>query len=364
MSRTVSCVVWATILIGSGICSRPLYSKPNASDESRVLRGNATRRQIIGTLADKLEAKYVIPEVGARYARMLREKSVKGAYDEITDREAFAARLTKDLQAVAPDGHLRVRANSNRPSPRHRPEIQPTGERPADDKGMGGPGPQPLPAVQDAKWAAEGVAYIRFNEFPDDAETAASVDRFMKEHASAKALIIDARTCRGGGIEEMKVILPNLYAEETVLVAMDLSAALVAKEGPPPDETPTLRDVPGPTGVFRREHVVMPHPTEHRLFTAKVFYLTSKRTASAAEHMALALKRTHRALLVGDATAGANHFGDFEEIGGGYSAFIPVGRTIDPETGEDWEGDGIQPDVPVPPEEAIDAAMRLAQAER
>jgi C-terminal processing protease CtpA/Prc len=40
-------------------------------------------------------------------------------------------------------------------------------------------------------------------------------------------------------------------------------------------------------------------------------------------------------------------------------AFIPVGRTFDPDTGKDWEGTGIEPDVKVPADQALDTALRL-----
>ncbi|MFX8785959.1 S41 family peptidase, partial [Acinetobacter baumannii] len=92
--------------------------------------------------------------------------------------------------------------------------------------------------------------------------------------------------------------------------------------------------------IVRRQHTVIPHPTEHRLKTAKVFYLTSTKTASAAEHLALAFTRTHRATLVGEHTAGANHFGGDEPVGAGLELWLPVGRTLDPDTGKDWEGAG------------------------
>jgi C-terminal processing protease CtpA/Prc len=62
-------------------------------------------------------------------------------------------------------------------------------------------------------------------------------------------------------------------------------------------------------------------------------------------------------VLVGAPTAGANHFGRGEELGGGYAAFIPVGRTYDPGTGKDWEGVGVQPDIAVPPAEALVRAL-------
>jgi C-terminal processing protease CtpA/Prc len=134
---------------------------------------------------------------------------------------------------------------------------------------------------------------------------------------------------------------------------------VAAREGDPLAD-PALVRIAAPAGVLRRQHVVEPDPTEHRLFTAKVFYLTSARTASAAEHLALAFKRTHRAVLIGEPTSGANHFGGREPLGAGLSAFVPVGRSFDPDTGEDWEGRGITPDIAVPSDQALDVALRLA----
>src|SRR3546814_19697296 len=91
--------------------------------------------------------------------------------------------------------------------------------------------------------------------------------------------------------------------------------------------------------MVTREHWATPNG-DARLRDAKVYVLTSGGTGSAAEHFALAMKHTHRGVLVGSATGGANHFGRGEELGGGFRAFIPVGRTYDPVTGEDWDGGG------------------------
>jgi C-terminal processing protease CtpA/Prc len=105
---------------------------------------------------------------------------------------------------------------------------------------------------------------------------------------------------------------------------------------------------------------VVPAQQETALRRAKIFLLTSKRTASAAEHLALSLKRTGRATLIGETTRGAGHYGGIEDLGGGYSAFIPVGRTFDPDTNQGWEGSGVKPDVEVPADQALDEALRRA----
>lgn len=112
----------------------------------------------------------------------------------------------------------------------------------------------------------------------------------------------------------------------------------------------------GEPGMVTREHWATPNGDE-RLQKTKIYVLTSGASASAAEHFALAMKHTHRGVLIGAPTAGANHFGRGEELGGGYAAFIPVGRTYDPGTGKDWEGVGVQPDIAVPPAEALVRAL-------
>ena len=69
---------------------------------------------------------------------------------------------------------------------------------------------------------------------------------------------------------------------------------------------------------------------------------------------------TRRATLVGEPTGGGAHFGGMVPMGAGYVAFIPVGRTFDPDTGQSWEGVGVKPDVAVPADKALEEALKLA----
>jgi hypothetical protein len=391
--RSIPALASVAGLIASCVSPRAAAPPPHAASESAAASHHGRFRGAVAALADKLETRYVIHGVGARYAAELRANLARGAYDALDDADEVARRLTSDLQAVAPDGHLRVVTEANltpdghlrSPDGHPPPAARAEGPRgaPADLRGAPGVrGPRPrvgpprAPAIGDMAWLADGVAYIQFNEFPGDPETVAALDRFMADHASARALIIDARSHHGGGQAEMAVMLPYLYAKETPLVDMEVAAGVEPihgdRRGPPPaprsdvharppqDAPDSMRSVPAPPGLERREQVVTPHPTEHRLFTAQVFYLTSRRTFSAAEHLAFAFKRTGRAVLIGEPTGGGNHFGGWESLGDDLAAFIPIGRTIDPVTGADWEGVGVAPDVAVPAAHALDEAVRRA----
>lgn len=319
-------------------------------------------------LADLLETGYVIPEIGKRYAAMLRQKAAAGAYKDIADPADLGQRLTADLLAVSPDRHLRVvpaamLGPNDRPHPRPAEgEAKPQSPA-APPRAPVGPQPPRRAVIEDAGWIAKDVAYIRFTGFPDDPDVAAASEGFMRDHITAKAVIIDCRYNGGGGVAQMNAMLPYLFARSAVLVQMEMVESIAKARGNPFAEDAFLRPASGAApGIVRTEHYVVPRTDETRLFGAKVFYLTSARTASAAEHLALAFKHTGRATLIGETTAGANHFGGFEPIGGGLAVFLPVGRTIDPATGKDWEGTGIVPDIAVAPTLALQEALTRAGA--
>ena len=339
----------STAVLAAQPASAPPVVKAVVQPDSPITADEARKTAL--DLAQKLAEAYVFPDVAKRYAAMLRANAAKGSYDQIGSGIALAERLTQDLRAVSPDAHLRVSVRGAEP-----PRARVASARPQ---------PQyPWKAIEEERWLAPGIAYIRFNVFPGDDATVAAVTKFMQDHATAKTIIFDNRTHHGGGLAEMNAMFPFLFSKPTDLVTMDTREGVAE-----PNDEPFVRKIPGPAGVSRREHYVEPSKTEKRLFKAKVFVLTSGATGSAAEHMTLALKRTHRATIVGETTAGAGHYGGEVPIADKFSAFIPVGRTFDQDTGKDWEGTGVPPDVAVPARDALVEALvrsglNRAEAER
>ena len=330
---TLSCSLVLAILVASGLGMSPINANeiPSCTAATNAFEQNAAGAAC--DLANNLEKGFVYPAQGEAYAKALRDHVAAGDYAKLSGEEA-ARRITADLQTVASDGHLRVVVENPQGVP-------------------GGSGPNGFPAlVEQGGWIAPGIAFIRINAFmPDDEETE-EVARFMREHASAKAMIFDVRTNRGGGLAQMNEIFPWLFEKETRLVTMAMRRSVEEEHGTPFGEDATLRQLQGTPLVTEREHWAIPNG-DPRLHDAKVFVLTSENTNSAAEHFALAMKASGRATLVGSRTSGANHFGGMIPLPGGYAAFIPVGRTYDPATGKDWEGTGVLPEVDVPPADAL-----------
>lgn len=326
-----------TALLAGAVPLAAQVPAPAASDAAGVVEA----------LARLLETGYVVPADGRRLAAMLRARQAAGAYAGVTTPAALAAKLTDDLRGLVDDRHLRVV-----PDDGGRPGAPP----PTAPSRFG---PVKAPPLQDAGWLAQGVAYLRYTNFFGEPDTLAATEAFMRDHAGAQALIIDCRYNGGGGLDEMNAILPYLFAAATPLVRFEMVESIAKAQGLP-FEGPSVRPVASAGGVLRHQHWVTPRTDETRWRDAKVFYLTSPRTASAAEHLALAFRHTGRATLIGGTTAGANHFGGVQPIGWGLAVFLPVGRTVDLTTGADWETSGIAPDVAVAPPAALQEALRRA----
>jgi hypothetical protein len=334
-----ACAVMSLPLDAQATTPAPSNS-PAAAPASAPL-DSGEGRAVALKLADQLVSSFVYHDQAQAYAAMLRKNAAAGRYDSGT-REALAKLLTDDLQAVHKDGHLHVEVTDHQ------------------ERGGANAGPPTgfPPLIQSAKTIAPGIGYIRFSAFFGTDEEMSAVRKWLADNRNDKALIFDLRNHHGGGLDEQDAIFSYIFGAKTPLVKMAMARDIYEQHGSPVK--------PGPTLVFAAEsddmvatHSAIPGedtPLRH----AKVYLLVSNKTASAAEHFALALKSTGRATLIGEATAGANHFGGGQDISEHFGVWMPVGRTYDIKTGKDWEGAGIAPDIAVDPRQALVVALEKA----
>jgi hypothetical protein len=300
-------------------------------------------RNAIEELADVLERDFVYAEIGKQYAAELRGKLASGAYSNLKTDAEVAAAVTEDLQRVHREGHLNL--------------MPPTAaqESPSTQTGTQN-------GVGKTEWLAPGIAYMRLHGFTGSATELDRLHRALDGFSNATTLIIDARQYLGGGPIEGDVMFSRFFETPTTLLWMDTRRAVEERGGNPMTDGPTLKRITAPAEIVRREWIAVPSKQRSGLGTARIFVLTSKATASAGEGFALALKRTQRATLIGETTAGAGHFGRTVSLPGGYRAFIPVGRPFDPDTGKGWEQTGVEPHISVPADRALEEAIRRAQS--
>jgi hypothetical protein len=322
-----------------GAPERPL--PPGANEALEQGEGRAVALK----LADDLVASFVFRDKAEDYAAMLRKNAAAGRYDKGT-RGELTKLMTDDLLAVHKDGHLHVMLA---------PPPEPAGASGAEHRG---PPPGFPPLIQSAKTIAPGIGYIRFTAFMGTDEEMAGVRKWLAENRDDKVLIFDLRNHHGGGLDEQDAIFSYLFGTKTPLVKMAVSKQVYDAGGSPLESGPTLVFAAEGDKMVATHSAIPGEDTPLRM--AKVYLLVSNKTASAAEHFALALKSTGRATLIGEATAGANHFGGGQPINDHFGVWMPVGRTYDIKTGKDWEGAGIAPDIAVDPKQALVFALEKA----
>ena len=328
----------------------------SAVGEANAPISAAEARETAAEFARLLEENYIYPDVAKRYAETVRSRASRGQYDNLRTRRALADALTQHVQAVHYDGHLRIFPQSDAGGPQPQMVMMSAQGQQAPVKPAT---PGPGKPIEEARWLAPGIAYIRFTIFPLDPTVTAAAAKFMEDHADAKTVIFDLRTHKGGGMGQAAAMLPYLFDQETVFVAQDSRASVAQSMGGGSNMPPWMRLAsPSTEGVRTEETFVKPHPTERRLLDAKVYVLTSNFTASAAEAFAFGLKTTGRATLIGETTAGGGHFAPpGQRVSDKFGVFVPIGRAYDPRTGKGWERTGVAPDIKVPAEKALVEAL-------
>jgi C-terminal processing protease CtpA/Prc len=127
-----------------------------------------------------------------------------------------------------------------------------------------------------------------------------------------------------------------------------------------PPEPVHLNDVYCRAGDQTQQYWTLPHLPGRRYLERPVYVLTSGRTFSGAEELAYNLKTLERATLVGERTRGGANPVEAYQLSPFFEVRVPTCRAINPITGTNWEGVGVEPRVGVPAAEALGTAHALA----
>jgi C-terminal processing protease CtpA/Prc len=290
-----------------------------------------TQTEIIQNLKEKVKADYVFPEVAEEICKRLENWETEA---EIED-EAFAEALTAEMQDVSSDKHLVVRWQED-PLPEHEGSMLQNEEFNAEMRQFAR---QDNYGIHKVERMAGNVGYLQINHFVraswGSGETVTAAMNFL---ANVDALIVDLRKCSGGNPHMVAQISSYFFDGEPVHLN-----SLYWREEDVTEQYWTVAHVPG-----------------KRMADTALYILTSGETFSAGEEFSYNLQALKRATLVGEATAGGAHPGSPYRLHPHFEVFIPNGRAINPVTKDNWEGVGVQPDVPATAAEALDTAYKLA----
>jgi retinol-binding protein 3 len=295
----------------------------------------AVRRRVIDGIVTKLTELYVFPDVAKAMVEALRARETSGEYDASDSGYAFASQLTQHLQAVSHDKHLRVQCV---PMVLPKEERDPLEERPIDDE-MRAHLQRDNCGFEKVERLERNIGYVKFNFFGPPAVCGATATAAMHFLAHTDAVIFDLRDNRGGAPEMVAWVSSYLFEERTHL------NDLWERKRNRTTEYWTRPDVPGP-----------------KLAKQAVYVLTSKNTFSGAEEFTYNLKNLKRATIVGETTGGGAHPTAGQRVDDHFLIGVPFACAINPISKTSWQGEGVEPDVKVPADQALDVAKELAAA--
>jgi C-terminal processing protease CtpA/Prc len=309
-----------------------LHGNSTAQPKQDAAIDAAARKSAVDGLADTLRKRYVFPAVAEKYAAAIQKKLAAGGYTQ-TQASAFVDALNADLQAVQKDGHLRVGFD---PKFKRVPEVEPSPAEKADMK-------------KRVEWMAYGldkvqrlhgnVGLIELRNFLPKEHVANAFASAMSLVANTNALIIDLRQNGGGDPDTVALLVSYFVADGKKLHINDIYDR-------PTNKTTEFWSVPKLAGP--------------RYPNRRIYVLTSKHTFSGAEEFAYNVQTHKLGTVIGETTGGGAHPGEVSPIGGGFVAFVPQGRAINPVTKTNWEGTGVKPDIATTADKAFQTAYVAA----
>jgi hypothetical protein len=255
----------------------------------------AERQRVIDGAIASLSKYYVDPDVAQKMAGELLAHEKSGGNDAVTNGEAFASLLSRQMRDVSHDPYVMmvystVTTPENPPAPtpedvaRYRKEME-----------------ENKCTFESVKILPRNIGYLKFNAFPDASVCGTRVAAAMASLNHADAIIFDLRDNRGG------------YANMVALIATYLF-----------DHPAHLNDFYNRGDNSTEQSWTLPPVPGNRLADKPAFVLTSPTTFSAAEAFSYDLKMLKRAKLVGETTSGRGHMGMGHRIDDHFTIRVPA----------------------------------------
>jgi hypothetical protein len=312
-----------------------LLLNPAGTEPDVVALTTAERDQVIEGAAKQLAEFYLSPKLAQKMAAAIRTQQKHGDYRDITNSEVLAARLTDDLRAISHDKHVSVNFSRDvvPPDPTDTPDQSPeTDTRLRERLEASNCG------IEKAEHLPPNIGYLKLNLFAEPGICAPTAIAAMAFLANSDTLIFDLRDNHGGSPRMAALISSYLFAVPTHL-----------------DDS-----------FDRQKNTTVqlwtdPYWPGRKFIDKPVFVLTSRKTFSSAELFSYDLKTLKRATLIGEATGGGAHNFAPHRLGDHFFIGVPFGGFVNPITGTDWEGTGVEPDIKVDAANALDEALKRAR---
>lgn len=281
---------------------------------------------IVQALQAALESEYLSVDRGTAYSEALQSFDIS---EHSRDAETFSADIHRYLQGIHSDGHLGVYAPERTRAILGSVEFRDPQPRPPVE-----------PALQLITHLEPGIKLMIMANFSTDTYSQASISDAFSQLRPADTLIVDLRGNRGGDARVFRWMSSCLFATPTPIFAIAWRES---------------------DGIKETTHTSQPDPGCSMASQIPLIIMVDGLTASTAELVPFILRNRGRATIVGQPTYGASHAAEFYELPHGFGAMIPIGRTYDPVTGEDWESVGVPIDLMTDPDDTLETAISVAR---
>jgi C-terminal processing protease CtpA/Prc len=284
---------------------------------------------LVEAIVEKLTNCYIFPERAAQAETLLRANLAAGVYETFVGPD-LCDRLSADLFEACADKHLRLIWHESAQASQDEEQLVAALRERCRLENNGIRRVEQLPG---------NIGLIEITIIPDARAAAETITAALRLVQYTHTLILDLRGALGGAPDGVAFFSSFLFADGEV----HLSDIV---EGGPQGATRqywTASYVPGPRYINR-----------------PVYVLTSAKTFSGGEALAYDLQALKRATVVGEVTRGGAHPSLVLSLREHIELRLPVARTVNAVTGNNWEAIGVQPDVPIPAADALKAAYRAA----
>jgi len=341
MNRKIILTLIISLISVHGILAGVNFDK-NLETNCKATIDSKTKASVIDSVSKLLMEQYVFPDIAEQMIDHLNTKLKNGDYDKINNPARFAKTLEEDLFKISKDNHFYIEFNPDRAEIIKAKESQSKEEVNKANKKL----------FEEARWTNFGfkkieilkgnIGYLNISLFGNPeygGETAVAAMNFL---ANADAVIIDLRRTPGGWATMVQLIC-SYFIKGTDTEGRTHLNSFERRFGNRLEQFWTISYVPG-----------------KRMYEMDLYILTDRYTGSGAEELTYNMKNLKRATIIGETTGGSAHNIEFKVIQDCFVMHLPTGRPINPISGTNWERTGIEPDITVQSEDALDRAYLMA----
>lgn len=318
------------ILFAIYLSTLVIYSQNNSKELPKSLV-----KETINEINNLLKEKYVFPDKATQISALLSKNLKKGIYNSFKNPKELAQKLTKDLQSITNDKHLRVFYS---PINQQKTEEISAEEQTRFEQKMIAMEKRDNFLFKEVKILDGNIGYIDFRGFRDPKHASETVISALGFLQNTDAIILDLRN-NGGGYPQMVQLITSYFVDEEPVHLNTFYSRVNDKYS---------------------QYWTLPYVPGKRLPNVQLYILIGNSTFSAAEEFSYNLKHLKRAILIGETTGGGAHPGESFQINDTFKVWTPTGRAINPITKKNWEGVGVIPHIKTNEKDALISAQLKA----